>query len=63
MKQSLAVWVVALLLPLTITACQRVADAVAIAESNADAAAYVSQFSAMHSAIPGAAGKDTEEYQ
>jgi hypothetical protein len=52
-------------IPLTITACQRVAEAVPIAEPNADAAtgSYVSQFSALHSAIPGHAGRDIEEYQ
>ena len=66
MEQSLAVWVAAVVIPLTITACQRVvAEAVPIAQPNADAATitYVSQFSAMHSAIPGGAGKDIEEYQ
>jgi hypothetical protein len=63
MKQSLAVWVAAVVMPLTVTACQRVVEAVPIAEPSADAAVYVSQFSAMHSAIPGGAGRDIEEYQ
>ena len=64
MKQSLAVWLVAALIPLMITACESVAEAVPIAEANADAAStYVSEFSAMHSAIPAGAGSDIEEYQ
>jgi hypothetical protein len=62
MKQSLAVWLVAALIPLTITACHRVAEAVPIAAANADAT-YVSEFTAMHSAIPEGAGGDIEEYQ
>jgi hypothetical protein len=64
MKQSVAVWLVAAFIPLTITACERVAEAVSIMEANADAAtSYVSQFSAMHSAIPTGPGRDIEEYQ
>ena len=65
MKQALAVWVVAVLIPLTITACQRAAEAVPIVEPNIDAATvtYVSQVSALHSAISGPAGGDIEEYQ
>jgi len=64
MKQSTAAWLGATLTPLTIAACERVAEAVPIA-ADADAAisAYVSTFSAMHSAIPATANIDIEEYQ
>jgi hypothetical protein len=65
MRKSLAVWSIAAVIPLTITACGRVADAVPIAEANADATTspYVSEFSAMHSAVPAGLGSAIEEYQ
>ena len=65
MKQSTAVWLGATLMPVTIAACERVAEAVPIAEANADAvtSTYVSELSAMHSAIPARANTDIEEYQ
>jgi hypothetical protein len=64
MRKSLAVWSVAAVIPLTIIACGRVADAVPIAEANADpATTYVSEFSAMHSAIPVGVRSDIAEYQ
>jgi hypothetical protein len=65
MRQSLAVWLAAALIPLTVSACESVVDAVPVAEPNAGAASstYVPEFSAMHSAIPMGAGSDVEEYQ
>jgi hypothetical protein len=65
MKQSLAaVSLAAALAPLTITACNKVAEAVPIAEANADAATstYVSEISAMHNAIVAGAGALIDEY-
>jgi hypothetical protein len=65
MKQSVAaVSLAAALVPLTITACNKVAEAVPIAEANAEAptSTYVSEISAMHNAILAGEGAVVDEY-
>jgi hypothetical protein len=57
--------IAATLLILTTTACEMAAEALPVAEAQASdtTTAYVTEFSAMHSAIPASAGSDIEDYQ
>ncbi len=65
MKQSHAVLLVPFFLPLTISACQKVAESTPASALNNDAAVStsVNEFSVMHAAIAAGPVMDTEEYQ
>jgi hypothetical protein len=65
MKMLFAVSLVAPLMLLAISACEMAAEALPFAEANAedDAGGYVTEFSALHSAIPASAVGDIDDYQ
>jgi hypothetical protein len=65
MKQPRPVWFVAAVILLTSTACKMTTEELPAETASLRTAAstYVSQFGAMHSAIPAGAGSHIEDYE